>query len=1387
MALNEIALKLFSYASDAGRVQKRYLREGGLWFCGQYSHPKDFYDRLELLNKYLKYFPVRQGKNQAREYLVIPVTPLEEDELIDCLDKARTAAIRKMMLGHGDNARKYTHAHTYVTKLEQWHKNVKLTESLEAREKEGTSSPSPNKRKGGNSEGSPSKKHKGNSTKKKRENPCVHCGKMHIVPDDKCWSNPNNKDGDKKKPHDKKDWKQKFNNAVSRQVSKEVTKATQQLKKAFSERLSTPKKRRNVIMSDDESMTEIAEGYAAKIAKAFDAEELQSDNDSEISFSYLPSTPSTYAFYENSRKQKKGKKTHYTAEVVVEIEDRHGDLVPIRCLLDTGTSDTIVLRDFVRKGRAKSYKGQPTVWNTMGGNFITKQKALIDFKFPELENNKQITWICHVDDKTNRKTALYDMIVGMDLMTEIGIYVNTETKEVQWKGQAVPLKERGVLQSKSTVNFLYHMAVNPVLHEAEERQARILDANYNKVDIGDFCENLQHLSKQEQVELQQTLELYPRLFGGGLGKLHIDPIHLELKPDAKAHAARAFPVPQSLQGTTKKEMDRLTDIGVFEKNSDSEWAAPTFVQPKKTGDIRILTDFRRLNDNLVRKPYPLPRISELLQKLRNFKYATAIDLSMGYYHIPLDEASQKLCTTVLPWGKFRYKVLPMGIKNSPDIFQEIINNMFCDLEFTSAYLDDILIISDGSYQDHLDKVKVVLERLQRANFRANMKKCYFAESNIEYLGYQVTRQGIQPQPKKVEAIHKLKPPKNVRQLRHFLGMVNYYRDMWQRRSHILAPLTKMVGKNVPFQWDREQQEAFDEIKRVMSKQTILAFPDFKKPFHIYTDASNTQLGAVIMQDDKPLAFYSRKLNSAQKNYTTGEQELLSIVETLKEFRSLLWGQDLTVHTDHMNIIYGNLSNDRITRWRLLLEEYSPTFVHVKGTDNVVADALSRMDKISDFDEQEQKNRLWDPQDIAIRAKHITLVMTQLDQDHSVYLPDATDPLQMATCYTKKQDMELEKFPMHPELINTYQKKDKQCKKYYKDKEKFKVRSIEGTKLITKDNKIVIPFLLQERIMAWYHLYLRHPGANRMEKTLSVAFWWSGLRKDVERYVRTCHECQINKKVRNKYGKLLPKEAEHSEPWKRVNIDLIGPLTVKTPSGSYKLNALTMIDPATGWFEVKEVAAREAHVVAKAFDEAWLSRYPRPKYIGFDNGSENKGVFSETVDNYGLIKKPSTTYNPQSNGIVERVHAVLNDMLRTFELEERELDDSDPWSEFLSAAAFAIRATYHTTLQATPAQLVFGRDMILPVAITADWERIREKRQDEINRNNLRENRDRIPHEYKVGDKVLLRKEGILRKLTAPREGPYELTRVYNNGTVQLQHGAVKERVNIRRIIPYLEK
>jgi hypothetical protein len=240
-------------------------------------------------------------------------------------------------------------------------------------------------------------------------------------------------------------------------------------------------------------------------------------------------------------------------------------------------------------------------------------------------------------------------------------------------------------------------------------------------------------------------------------------------------------------------MKRLTDKDVFNRSSDAEWAAPTYMQAKKTGDVRILTDFRRLNAQTKRKPFPLPKISDMLRKLSGFKYATAIDLSMGYYHIPLDLEAQKLCTTILPWGKYQYKRLAMGVKTSPDIFQRIMYKLLGDIPNIQVYLDDILITSSGKFEEHAAIMEQVLERLHKANLRANLRKCYFDESKIDYLGYEITRDGIQPQPKKVEAILKLSQPKTKSQLQYFLGMINYHRDMWQKRSHMLAPLTGLVS------------------------------------------------------------------------------------------------------------------------------------------------------------------------------------------------------------------------------------------------------------------------------------------------------------------------------------------------------------------------------------------------------------------------------------------------------------------------------------------------------------------------------------------------------------------------------------------------------------------
>jgi hypothetical protein len=328
----------------------------------------------------------------------------------------------------------------------------------------------------------------------------------------------------------------------------------------------------------------------------------------------------------------------------------------------------------------------------------------------------------------------------------------------------------------------------------------------------------------------------------------------------------------------------------------------------------------------------------VLQEIEGFSYATALDLNMGYYTIRLDPDASEICTVIFPWGKYSYKRLPMSIAGSPDIFQGKMSELMESLEFVRAYLDDLLCISKLSLEDHLEKLEVVLRQLCNAGLKVNAAKSTFCALEIEYLGYLLTRDGIKPQSNKVQAILAIKLPTGVKQLRHFLGMVQYYRYLWARWSKMLAPLTSLVGecgqtkstivkgtKKVPWHWDEVHQRAFNHVKATIVKDVVLAYPDFSKVFEIYTDASSKQLGAVITQDNRPITFFSRKLSDAQRKYSVAKIELLAIVKTLKEFKGMLWGQQIKVFTDHANLIRDalGLTSDRVYRLRLLLEECGP--------------------------------------------------------------------------------------------------------------------------------------------------------------------------------------------------------------------------------------------------------------------------------------------------------------------------------------------------------------------------------------------------------------------------------------------------------------------------------
>jgi hypothetical protein len=231
---------------------------------------------------------------------------------------------------------------------------------------------------------------------------------------------------------------------------------------------------------------------------------------------------------------------------------------------------------------------------------------------------------------------------------------------------------------------------------------------------------------------------------------------------------------------------------------------------------------------------------------------------MGYYHIELDDASKEMCTITTQWGKYEYQRLPMGLCNSANIFQEKMTKLLAGLDSVRVYIDNLLHVSKGSWEAHLTTLKELLNRIQAAGLKVNAKKSFFGMAKLEYLGYNISRTGIAPIPKKVQGIQAIQPPKTRKQLRCFIRMVNFYRNNWRQRSELLAPLSELTSTKNTFKWEKAHQANFEAIKRVIGREVLLAYPDFNARFHVHTDASKLQIGAVISQNGKPIAFYLKK-------------------------------------------------------------------------------------------------------------------------------------------------------------------------------------------------------------------------------------------------------------------------------------------------------------------------------------------------------------------------------------------------------------------------------------------------------------------------------------------------------------------------------------------------
>ncbi|CAK1577892.1 unnamed protein product [Parnassius mnemosyne] len=399
----------------------------------------------------------------------------------------------------------------------------------------------------------------------------------------------------------------------------------------------------------------------------------------------------------------------------------------------------------------------------------------------------------------------------------------------------------------------------------------------------------------------------------------------------------------------------MLDQGIV-RPSESAWRSRIWVVPKKVDASgkqkwHLIVDFRKLNEKTLDDKYPIPNISDVLDKLGKCQYFTTLDLASGFYQVEMDP--QDIAKTVfnVEHGHFEFLRMPMGLKNSPSTFQRVMDNVLRGLQnhICLVYLDDIIVFST-SLQEHMVNLDKVFSRFRESNLKVQPDKSEFLKHETAYLGHIITRDGIKPNPDKISAVQKYPIPKNPKEIKQFLGLLCYNRKFIPDFARITKPLTQCLKKGKKVTIDNNYANAFEKCKSLLTNDPILQYPDFTKEFNLTTDASNFAIGAVLSQgpigSDKPVCYASRTLNESEINYSTIEKELLAIVWATKYFRPYLFGRKFKILTDHKPLQWMmNLKepNSHLTRWRLRLSEYDFTVIYKKGKINTNADALSRIE------------------------------------------------------------------------------------------------------------------------------------------------------------------------------------------------------------------------------------------------------------------------------------------------------------------------------------------------------------------------------------------------------------------------------------------------------------